>query len=165
MKKIRLMVIGLTAALIAGSAVYGQDARRDEVQSRKRDGKYREAIFKELNLTDEQKAALDANRKEQGEKMAQLREEMHEKQTKLREELDNPKVSREAMEPLVTEVKALQAQLIDLRLNAIFAVKGILTVEQFAKFQEISQRHHKKMKKEFFRKFKGFGKDKIEDEG
>lgn len=163
MKKIRLIVTGLAVALIATSVAYA----KDEEQSRKHDGQQREAIFKELNLTDEQKAALDANRREQGEKMAQLREEMREKQMKLREELDDPRISREAIEPLAAEVKALQARLIDLRLNAIFAVREVLTVEQFAKFQEISQKHHKKMKREFLKKFKDIEteREKMEDEG
>lgn len=135
MKEIRLIVAGLVVALLATSVVYAK-----EVPGRKLEGKHREAIFKELNLTDNQKAILDANRKERGEKMRQLRDEMREKQMKLREELDDPTVSRRAIEPLLTEIKALQAQLIDLRVSAIFAVREVLTVEQFAKFQEISQK-------------------------
>ncbi len=135
MKEIRLVVAGLAVALLATSVVYAQG-----VPGRKLEGKHRDAIFQKLNLTDDQKAALDANRKERGEKMGQLRDEMREKQMKLREELDNPTVSRKAIEPLVTEIKAMQAQLIDLRVSAIFAVREVLTVEQFAKFQEISQK-------------------------
>lgn len=136
MKEIRLVVAGLVAALLATSVVYAQQ----EVPGRKLEGKHRDAVFQKLNLTDNQKAALDANRKDRGEKMRQLRDEMREKQMKLREELDDPTVSRRAIEPLVTEIKALQAQLIDLRVSAIFAVREVLTVEQFAKFQEISQK-------------------------
>jgi len=140
MKGIRLVVTGLVVALLVTSVVYAYARDEGEGQWHKRDGKHREAIFKELNLTDNQKATLDANRKERGEKMRQLRDEMREKQVKLREELDDPTVSRRAIEPLVTEIKALQAQLIDLRVSAIFAVREVLTVEQFAKFQEISQK-------------------------
>lgn len=93
-------------------------------------------IFKELNLTAEQKDKLKQNRKEQQEKMKDLGTQLMKKQAELRDKLDSPDVSRASVEPIAAELKALQAKMFDYRIDGIFAVKEILTPEQFAKFQE-----------------------------
>ncbi|MEK7273669.1 MAG: Spy/CpxP family protein refolding chaperone [Candidatus Desantisbacteria bacterium] len=93
-------------------------------------------IFKELNLTEEQKNKLKQNRKAQQEAMKGLRTQMMKKHAELRDTLSKPDVSRAIVEPIAAELKALQAKIMDCRLDGIFAVKEILTPEQYAKFQE-----------------------------
>ncbi|MBI4753335.1 periplasmic heavy metal sensor [Candidatus Desantisbacteria bacterium] len=93
-------------------------------------------MFQKLNLTAEQKVKIKQNRREQQGKIEDLMDALQEKQAALRDKLSDPNVSREGVAPIATEVKSLQAKLIDCRIDGIFAVKEILTPEQYAKFQE-----------------------------
>jgi len=93
-------------------------------------------MFQKLNLTAEQKTKIKQNRREQQGKIEDLMEALQEKQAALRDTLSSSNVSRENVAPIATEVKSLQAKLIDCRIDGIFAVKEILTPEQYAKFQE-----------------------------
>ena len=113
-----------------------------ETQSecQQRGDRHKGRIFKELNLTQEQQKKLEENQKAQREEMTKLRSAIKEKQAKLQEELKNIAVTRAAVEPLVNEIKSLQAQLIELRIKGIFTVKKILTPEQFAKFQQMMEK-------------------------
>jgi Spy/CpxP family protein refolding chaperone len=136
------MVIGLAIVFLGLSVSYaqGQEKYRQGGQNKK------ESIFKELNLSPEQNKKLEDNRKAQEQEFSKLREAIKEKHAKLQEELKNPAVTRGAVEPLVNEIKSLQANLIDLRINGIFAVKAILTPEQFAKFNQIVEKQIKDRK-------------------
>lgn len=93
-------------------------------------------ILKGLNLTAEQKDKLKQNRRAQRDKMEDLLTELKEKHEELTNKLGDQNISRANVEPIVTELKSLQAKMIDCRLDGIFAVKEILTPEQYAKFQE-----------------------------
>lgn len=137
MKKIRLVLIGAAVVMLAVSAGYAQPQGQDK----ERRGGGKDGIFKELNLTPEQTKKLADNRKAHRDETEKLRAAMKEKQGKLQEALKNPAVTRAAVEPLANDIKSLEAQLVDQRINGIFAVKEILTPEQFAKFQEMTQKH------------------------
>lgn len=142
MKKINSTIIGLAVVILTVSAVYAQT----QGESQQRGDGQKGRIFKELNLTPEQQKKLEENRKAQGEEMTNLRTAIKEKQTKLQEELKNPAVTKAIVESLVNEIKSLQAQLIDHRINGIFAVKEILTPEQFVKFEQMTEKGHKNKK-------------------
>ncbi|MCX5707429.1 MAG: Spy/CpxP family protein refolding chaperone [Candidatus Omnitrophica bacterium] len=139
MKRTRVTVIGLAIVFLALSAAYaqGQEKYRQGGQGKK------ESIFKELKLTPEQEKKLEDNRKAQQQEMQDLREALKANHEKLQVKLKDPAVTRAAIEPLVNEIKSLQAKLIDHRINGIFAVKTILTPEQFAKFNEIMEKQMK----------------------
>lgn len=107
--------------------------------------KFKEHMYKELNLTPEQQAKLEANRKVEREKMQQTFTVLREKQTKLQEALSNPGATKASIEPIVNEMKLLQAQMIDNRVNGILEVKKILTPDQFAKFTQKMQGLKEKM--------------------
>ena len=136
MKKIKSIIIGLAVVILAVSAVYA----KTESEGQQRGGEHKGRIVRELNLTPEQEKRLTENRKMQREEITKLRTAMKEKQEKLQEALKNPAVTRGAVEPLANEIKSLQAQLIDHRIGGIFAVKEILTPEQFAKFQQMTEK-------------------------
>ncbi len=146
MKKVKSVIIGLVVVFLASGPSFGQP-QQDQGQP----GKYgpKGGIFKELNLTAEQSAKLAQNRQAQRQEMLALRSAMKEKQEKLQQELKNPAATKATVEPLVTEIKSLQAQLIDHRVNGIFAVKEILTPEQFAKFQQLTEKRKGEMKGHF----------------
>ncbi len=138
----KIMFIGLAVFFFAFSAAYGQEQEGFKQHGEEQFGK----IVKELNLAPEQQKSLEENRKAQREEMKKTHLEIKEKHAKLREALKNPDVTRAAVEPLVNEIKLLQAQLIDRRINGIFTVKEILTKEQFVKFQQMIEKQQEKRK-------------------
>ncbi|MCX5656811.1 MAG: periplasmic heavy metal sensor [Candidatus Omnitrophica bacterium] len=145
MKNIKSIIIGLVVVFSMVSMVYAQT----KGESRQHGDKQKGRVFKELNLTPEQEKKLEENRKAQGEEMTKLHMAIKEKQAKLQEELKNPLVTRATIEPLVNEIKFLQAELIDRRIGGIFAVKEILTPEQFSRFQQMTEKRQEDRKKHF----------------
>ncbi len=142
MNKLNRLAVGLAIVFFATSMAYAQM----QSGSKQHNEKQREGIFKELNLTPEQQKKLEENRKAQREDVTKLQQAIKEKHAKLREELKNPGSTRSTVEPLVNEIKSLQAQLIDHRINGIFAVKEILTPEQFVKFQGMIEKRQENRK-------------------
>lgn len=136
MKSTKLFVICSAVILLMASALYAQEQGGYNQGGQPR----KERIFKELNLTPEQQQKLTDNRSAQHAQMVKLQGAMKEKQEKLREEVKNPAATRSTVDPIVNEIKSLQAQIIDQRINAIFAVKQILTPEQFIKFQQMTEK-------------------------
>jgi len=145
MKRMRLVMIGLAVSFLAVSSVYAQAPKMD-----KPDGaRLKEGVYKELNLTPEQQAKLEANRKAQREKSSQLRTTMEEKEKQLQQALKDPAVTKAKVEPLVNEIKSLQGQLIDQRVSGIFAVKEILTPEQASKLHQLMGKRKEGKKSRF----------------
>jgi Spy/CpxP family protein refolding chaperone len=139
MRKMRVMVTVLTVVMFAASSVYAQEQKK--IHKGEGDGKGK--IFKELKLTPEQEQKLADNRKAQQDEMLKLREALKANREKLQVKLKDPAATRAEVEPLVSEIKALQARLVDHRINGIFAVKSILTPEQFVKFNQIMEKQMK----------------------
>jgi len=133
-KNIGLVVSGILAAFLVVNLVYAQGDSE---------------MTKDLNLTPQQQQKLRDNRKAQRERMLQLVNQMKEKQQILRQELKKPSVTKASLTPILAEIKSLQAQLIDSRVEGILAVKEILTPEQFAKFQEATTHRQKGMGERF----------------
>jgi Spy/CpxP family protein refolding chaperone len=146
MKKARLVMIGLVVFLFMVSAVYAQTQRAGKPDG----GRLKEGIYKELNLTPEQQKKLEENRKEQRQKFSQLRTTMMEKEKQMQQALKDPGVTREKIEPLVKEIKSLQAQLIDQRVSGIFAVKETLTPEQNSKLYQLMEKRKESRKGRFW---------------
>jgi len=149
MKRTKLIIIGLMVMLFAASAAYTQP----ESKYQQHRDKQREHIFKELNLTPQQQKKLEDNRMMQRQETDKIFTALRDKQAKLHEMLKSPTVSKIAVKPLANEIKSLQAQLFDQRINGIFAVKEILTPEQFAKFQQMT-RNRREGKKERFEQWR-----------
>jgi len=138
MHKIKMMaIVGVAVIFIAGVAF----AQPEETRGGPQQKNFKEIMQKKLGITEEQHQKLEANRKSQEEVMKSLRAAMQEQRSKLQEALKDPEATRSIVEPIVTEMKSLQAQLIDQRINGIFIAKSILTPEQFAKFNEIAGKH------------------------
>jgi Spy/CpxP family protein refolding chaperone len=144
MVKLRTAVMGLAVVFVMAQASFAgapvKDAKHGQGQPDK--------IFKELNLTPDQQNKIEANRSAQRAELSKLRQQIGEKQAKLQEELRNPAVTRASVEPLVNDLKSLHARMIDQRINGIFAVKDILTPEQFARFQQMVEKKVEGWKKE-----------------
>ena len=101
-----------------------------------------------LDLTDEQRKLLKENRKKQADAMKAVLEELKSNKEALDKELVNPNLDMNKITQIQTQIKSIQAQMADNRLNSILEVKKILTPDQFSKFIELKKEHHFKGHKE-----------------
>jgi len=102
-----------------------------------------EQMYKDLGLSQEQQDKLKARREGGREQRKAQHEQIKTKMRALHEEIGKPETTRVSVEPRVAEINALKAQMFSQRIDDTFALKEVLTPEQFAKFRE----HHKKMMK------------------
>lgn len=136
MKKIVfLAILGLSICLVSEN-VFAQAGIMSKVK-KQRWLRNKEAIYNQLNLTEEQKTSLKENKDKQKSQMMSLQKELQQENKNLKDALNSPSFSRRDLEPIAERIKKLEAKKIDLRINGILAVKEILTPEQFSKFQEL----------------------------
>ena len=136
-----LAVAGLMAAgpvAYAASEGYGSGPGKGYKRG---EGK---GFMKELNLTPEQKAQLKAQREAKKEANKALREQMKTKMQALHEAITKPETKRADVEALVSEVNTLKGQMFSQMIDGVFAMKEVLTPEQFAKMQA---KHQERMSK------------------
>lgn len=104
-------------------------------------------IYRKLNLSDEQKKLLDANKdKHRAQKKASKEETMSYRKL-LREEIMKPDMDTNKVNELHAKIKELDAKETDERLQAMLEVRKILTHEQFVQFFQLMKEerpHHKK---------------------
>lgn len=149
MKKMMMVmvatVIGLfiTGSVFAwgGHGGYGKDSK-DSPRAKA----MKEEMKKELGITPEQEKLLDAQREACSKEGDTFRKDMKSKKDELKDAISKPGVTRAQVEPIVAELKALEAQKIDRRVNSILAIKAILTPEQFAKLEAMKEKHMKEWK-------------------
>lgn len=146
MKRIIVGIIGFAVVLLSLNAAYAQIPPHEGKGSRDKPDR---RILQQLNLTEEQQKKLEENQLAQRQKMKESIAAMKEAQAKLQEALKDPNTTRATVEPILKEIKNLQAQMIDNRTDGIFAVKQILTPEQFTQFQELTQKHKQGMRERF----------------
>lgn len=119
----------LTAVLIAPT--FAEDSAKPATDNETR---YEEAASR-LNLSAEQKEKIKALRQSQKQQMTELRQTLMEARAKLKEQLDNPGATRDTIAPLANDIKNILAKMVDQRIEGIFAIKGILTPDQFKQLQ------------------------------
>lgn len=101
-------------------------------------------IYSQLNLTDEQKNQLEENKKNNRDQKKALYDQMRSLKDALNQELMKPELNMDKVNEIRSQVKALQTQISDDRLNSILEVRKILTPEQFTKFNSLmEERKHK----------------------
>jgi Spy/CpxP family protein refolding chaperone len=139
-KKIKLVAFSVVLLLMASAAVYAQEKEKSTGRESRGEMHNGERILSELNLTPEQKKKLQENRAAQRQQMEALRTSLKGKREQIEKALKNPSVTRAEVEPIAAEIKTLQDKLTDLRLDGIFAVKEILSPEQYLKFQNMTEK-------------------------
>lgn len=112
-------------------------------------------IMEKLGLTQDQSDKLSQNRRTQHNEMEALRFSIKEKKIRLKQALEKPGATAASVAPLASELKDLQAKMVDLRISGVLKVKEILTPEQFQKLEEMKDRADKKRMK----KMKHYRKD------
>ena len=138
-------IIGIVvvSAFIAGSVfAEGPGAcQSGKDKSWRKDKK--EEIAAKLNLTAEQEKLLNDAKAAHRTEMEALRKAMKEKRQELKDALANPVVTRQQVEPIAAEIKGLQSQMVDSRIDGIFKIKTILSPEQFQKLQGMKEEWQK----------------------
>ena len=145
MKKLAMvLVVVVVMAFIAGSVFAfegcGYSGKGDKECSKKGEMK------KDLGLTAEQDTKLQANKEAHRAEMKALHDAIKAKKGELNAAIGKPETTRAQVEPIANELKALEAQMTDKKLDGIFAVKAILTPEQFKKLEEMKEKHIKEWK-------------------
>jgi protein CpxP len=110
-------------------------------------------IFKELNLTEEQKEKMKAQKETAIEQIKPLREQMMTEREKLMDLMFNPNASKEQLMAQQDKVSAIKNNMSKIRIEQMSILKEILTPEQKSKLQTLAQEKKAKMK-ERMAKFK-----------
>ena len=145
MKKKMLSIVGLVviSAFIAGSTFAENPSACSAGQEKACHKDKKEAIEAKLNLTADQQKLLESAKAAHRTAMEAMVKTMKEKRQELKNARANPAATRQQVEPIATEVKELQSQMIDNRIDGIFKIKQILTPEQFQKLQGMKEEWQK----------------------
>jgi Spy/CpxP family protein refolding chaperone len=146
MTKTRKILFVLFGAYLfaAMSLANAQNAPGLEGSSAKpHNGQRIQEIYQQLNLTDDQKKQLDANKQEHRAKMEAARQEVKADKEALHGELMKTQLDIPKIHQIHERIKALQSRMEDEKLNSILAVRAIFTPEQFLKFTDLMHKHQK----------------------
>ena len=151
-----LTVMIIIAALIAGPVLAEGPGEGPAGRGGEQGFKNKKmAIERELKLTPEQDKLLKDAKEAHRAEMAGLVKALKEKRRELKEALAKPGVTRQQLEPITAEMKQLQSQMIDARMNGILRVKEILTPEQYQKLQSMKEEWQNKPRGKHFGKGRG----------
>lgn len=117
------------------------------------------AFMKDLNLTPEQQAKVKAQFEAKRESTKALREQMKAKMQALHEEISKSGTKRADVNGLISEINGLKGQMFSGMVDGVFAMKEILTPEQFAKMQAKHQERMTKQKGGWGKKCRGSMQD------
>ncbi|MBN1688436.1 MAG: Spy/CpxP family protein refolding chaperone [Candidatus Omnitrophica bacterium] len=98
-----------------------------------------QAIYKEIGLSEDQLAQIEAKRESQKQAGQEIRTQLREKQEALRVELDKPETDQAKVDSLIDQIGTLMTEKIRHRSQSVLDLKGLLTPEQFAQMQEKKQ--------------------------
>jgi len=142
--KMRLIVVmAVISVFIAGSVfAMGPGACSDEGNKACFKDK-KESFKKELNLTAEQDKMLTEAKTAHRTEMETLMKAVKAKREELRNAIAKPGITRQNLEPIIADMKALEAQMVDHRVNGILKVKSILSPEQFQKLEKMKEGRQK----------------------
>jgi len=138
------LIIGMfiISAFIAGSA-FAEGGACQTDQSKANYKEKKETITAKLNLTAEQDRLLKEAKASQRAGMEALVTAIKEKRQELNTVLAKPGVTKQEIGPIVAEIKRLQAEMLDKRVDGILKIKNILSPEQYQKLQKMKEGHHK----------------------
>ncbi len=153
MKAMKIMTVVAVAAMVvlASNAYAGEGWGSHKGENGMK--KHFDKMAQELNLTAEQKAALDKQRETTMPKMKALKDKMRASREQLKTELDKAQPDKAKLASLVEEMKNLTGEQIQMKIDKVLAMKTILTPEQSAKMKSI--RETKKKEYEGKKKEKG----------
>lgn len=149
-----IIMVALMAAGLFCMAEANADEDRAKMDGdpgmRRMDDARKGEFFKDLDLTGEQRDKIKAHREESKTKMQGIREAMKAKRLELKAEFDKTTPDDAKVAAIVSELKKLSGQMIEMRVESIRSLKEILTPEQFKSMSD-------KMEKKKGRWHKGKG--------
>lgn len=95
-------------------------------------------LFHYLQLTDEQKEQLEANRIKYRKEVYVIQHEIKLKRDALRSELEKPQLDVKKVKDIHADLKVLYGKIEDIHLMGILGARQILNPEQFGRFIEFS---------------------------
>ena len=140
-RKVKVVTLLIVAVLVglSISIIYAASSipvtQQKEAFTKKMDAK-RQEIYNNLGLTNEQRKLLEENKNKHREQTKALFAQLHQKMASLRQELENSELNMQEIYQTNNELKQLQAQMLDNRLERILEVRKILTLGQFKKFED-----------------------------
>lgn len=93
-------------------------------------------LLEQLQLTPQQQEILMKRRKEQKDARQQMSRQIREKRAALHEEIGKPQSDMTKIEYLTQDIKKLQGQQLDERVDELMELKRVLTPQQYQKLQE-----------------------------
>jgi len=139
-KILRAVSLAVIAVFLFGSSLYAEHGCKPG------EGKF-DKLTEELGLSPEQKTQLDAQREAFKSKNEAAWEKLKAKKEELRAELEKPTVDRAKVSAIIEDMKNLEGEKLNNRVDKILAMKSILTPEQFTKLQDKMQKKRKEFKK------------------
>lgn len=145
MKKgmVGVVVAALAVALVLSSPAayaYSSGGKEGKACTDSQETRH-DKLFKDLNLTADQKKMLDENKAKHREDIKKLFEEMKTDRAAIRQELQKPELDMGKINQINDEMKKVQAQMLDNKLQSVLEVRKILTPEQFQKFMAKIEEH------------------------
>lgn len=98
-----------------------------------------QVMFEQLNLSEEQKKLIEANKLKSKAAKQEMREAIRVNMKVMGEELRKPELDMSKLSALHTTQKELSNQMSDQRFESILSVRKILTKDQFVKFSEMME--------------------------
>ncbi len=134
----RVVFVAVVFSLMSSPLVFAASPERG--WGGKRDimgkmGNRHEKLFEELNLSEEQKKKLDENKNKYRDQHKALMDQLKEKRALLQKELQNESLDKPKILQIQNDLKTLENQMSDQRLQGVLDVREILTADQYKKFQ------------------------------
>ncbi|MFC1522016.1 Spy/CpxP family protein refolding chaperone [Elusimicrobiota bacterium] len=151
---LRITILALCAVFLSGTLTHAEKREKGYSQGDmgKRMEERTQRMEKELLLSPEQSEKLKEHRKTHRKQSSGFQKEMKEKRKALKDELEKTDMDMNKVKTLHSEIKSIQNKMADHRLEGILNVRKILNPEQFKKFQDITKKRHRGMRKEGMRK-------------
>ncbi len=146
-------IISLTVSLVLFSGVLvlsgvAADKKSDKVETQAPDlaaqrEQMRQEIMAQIGLTDEQKQQLNKMQEDYANKTKEVGQKLVEANKALRTELDQQNSDKKNLNKVVSNIKKIQGDMLDLRIENILDTKALLTAEQYTKLQQIEDERRK----------------------
>ena len=127
---IAVAMMGLSQAVFAQSWI---DDWRDQ----------KSGVFGDFDLTAEQQDKLRVQQQTFRQTVANIQEELNAQRQQLRGELQRRDSDRKRIDKLTGKINALQAEILEQKVNSVLRVKEIMTDEQLLKLEQYRQAQEK----------------------
>ena len=154
-------ILSLAVALLVSSSLYAVppqdkgDVAEPQHMHHQKMGPDFAKIAEELNITEEQKTALNNMKKEDMSRKKELRQVIRQKMEAIDEELLKENVDMNVINQLATEIQQKSADISRINIESKLKVRSVLSFEQYTKME--------KTRKEMMEKFKEEKPIKVEE--